>query len=197
MVNNYDKIKSLMTFDDDGDSFYFVQIMRRKKENPDNKSNARIIKTYYINREKYLDSDFGEMKVLADYHNARVYINLNKRRFSKMGNKTCMKILGQIDNGSFSSIPTAFSSVTGAMKPYGEKIWIVDYDEMDLVKLEKIKEYIESLSPDENGKSKIVDVIPTKNGYHLLTTSFRVDMFKKKYPEIDIKKNNGTILYTT
>lgn len=42
---------------------------------------------------------------------------------------------------------------------------------------------------------KIYDYIPTKNGYHIITKPFNLKQFKDKYPDIDVHKNNPTILY--
>ena len=42
---------------------------------------------------------------------------------------------------------------------------------------------------------KVVACLPTKNGYHLITNPFRLDKFKEMYPNIDIHKNNPTLLY--
>ena len=38
-------------------------------------------------------------------------------------------------------------------------------------------------------------VIPTKNGYHLITTRFDIMEFKEYFPDIDIQKKNPTLLY--
>jgi hypothetical protein len=42
---------------------------------------------------------------------------------------------------------------------------------------------------------KIEKVIPTKNGYHLVTKKFNVMEFRDKYPDVDIQKKNPTLLY--
>ena len=42
---------------------------------------------------------------------------------------------------------------------------------------------------------KVDAIIPTKNGYHLITKRFDVMEFKKQYPDIDIAKKNPTLLY--
>ena len=44
-------------------------------------------------------------------------------------------------------------------------------------------------------ESKIYAYIPTKNGYHIITKPFNLKQFKDKYPDIDVHKNNPTILY--
>ena len=43
--------------------------------------------------------------------------------------------------------------------------------------------------------SKINATIPTKNGWHLITKPFNLQQFKEKYPDIDVQKNNPTLLY--
>ena len=48
MINNLKIIKSLLTFESK-DDFYYLQILQRKKENPQLGSNRRVIKNYYIN----------------------------------------------------------------------------------------------------------------------------------------------------
>ena len=42
---------------------------------------------------------------------------------------------------------------------------------------------------------KIEAVIPTKNGWHLITGKFDVKTFNEKFPDIDIQKKNPTLLY--
>ena len=92
-----------------------------------------------------------------------------------------------------------------------DKEWIVvrSYDEF----VEKINEIglenIELISLDHDlgdtavinvecepiGGDKIIEIIPTKNGYHLITEKFNVKTFKKRFPEMDIQKKNPTLLY--
>jgi hypothetical protein len=43
--------------------------------------------------------------------------------------------------------------------------------------------------------SKIVSTVPTKSGYHLITLPFNVQKFREKFPDIDVHRNNPTILY--
>jgi len=43
--------------------------------------------------------------------------------------------------------------------------------------------------------AKVITNIPTKNGIHLITTPFNLQQFKEKYPDIDVHKNNPTLLY--
>jgi hypothetical protein len=42
---------------------------------------------------------------------------------------------------------------------------------------------------------KIEAIIPTKNGYHLITKRFDSELFARRYPDIDVQKKNPTMLY--
>ena len=37
--------------------------------------------------------------------------------------------------------------------------------------------------------------LPAKSGYHIITEPFNLQQFKEKYPDIDVHKNNPTLLY--
>jgi len=55
--------------------------------------------------------------------------------------------------------------------------------------------YVLKRKKDQPEGNKVEEVIPTKNGYHLITDRFDVLEFKKHFPEIEIQKKNPTILY--
>jgi hypothetical protein len=55
MVDNFEQIKKLLNYNSEAD-FYFLQIMRRKKENPTLTSNTKIIDELFINSNEYLDT---------------------------------------------------------------------------------------------------------------------------------------------
>lgn len=87
-----------------------------------------------------------------------------------------------------------------------ESRWVVDVDEkLDEEDRDSILDFIDSLEPRitvTNGtevkditSTKIVAEIPTKSGWHLITTPFNLQQFKLIYPDIDVHKNNPTILY--
>jgi len=58
-----------------------------------------------------------------------------------------------------------------------------------------INNMIEELKFIEPLGNKILAIIETKNGYHLITKPFNSQTFGEKYPEIEIHRNNPTILY--
>lgn len=60
----------------------------------------------------------------------------------------------------------------------------------------KLNSYIEiEINTIEPKGDKILAVIPTLNGVHLITKPFNLQKFKELYPLIDVHKNNPTLLY--
>ncbi len=70
MINNIHAIISLLKFDS-SDDFYFLQIIKRKKENPDIGSNSIVVKTYYIRSQEQLENMMPEIVAICNFHNAR------------------------------------------------------------------------------------------------------------------------------
>ncbi len=190
MVDNFDKIYDLLQWNSE-DEFYFVQIIKRKKENPEVGSNSHIVKFYYVTSIDYLEKNKGEMIALSDYHNARLCINLNKRSFEKTAFHTLRKVTDQIMNKDFKNVRKAYNSVCGTYSSDEDRIWIVDIDEKGRLSNDILR-CIDKIEPIGN---KLISILETKNGIHLITKPFNVKEFRKYYPDIDIHKNNPTILY--
>ena len=204
-INNFEQIKSLLVFDDKGDWFYFLQILQRHKDNPEvkNLSNSRVIKTYYISTIDYLTLKEEEIKFLCGMYNARAYINLNPRSYERLAFHMLKEITDRILNKDYKSVSKAYDSTCGKFS-VGDKKWIVDIDEEEIpFKLTMDIELCDPITyPIYNnekhvfiGQSKIIATIPTKSGWHLITKPFNLKQFKDKYPEVDVQKNNPTVLY--
>jgi hypothetical protein len=192
MIDNFNRIKDMLEFRSD-DDFYHCQIIKRKKEHPELGSNSYIVKTYYIKKIEELDYYRDEIILLATHHNARVQINLNRRSFEKMAFHTQKKIADQLMNRDYRSVRKAYNSCCGKYSNETNKKWIIDVDEkLDLSGLNKISKYINDQQPIG---LKVEDYIPTKNGWHIITEPFNLQDFKKEYPDLDIHKDNPTILY--
>jgi hypothetical protein len=189
MINNLNQIKSLLKFDSK-DYFYHLQVLKRKKEHPELGSNSYVVKTYYIKSIEHLEKLFPEIQSICDFHNARAYINLNRRSFERLAYQSLKKITDCILNKDFKSVRKAYESVCGRFSnESGEsKRWIIDFD----TKL--TPENIAGISMILHGNidpigEKVIDVIETKNGFHFITKPFNVTQFIKFYPDIEIHKN--------
>lgn len=194
-VDNFDLIKKHI-HSSDSNEFYMLQIMRRTKDQKgyDGKHKQSIIKSYFISSVEYLDSKRDEIVGLCEMFNARAYINLNKKSYKQVSLKALEILAGKIVHEEY-DIRSLFESAcgqTGACD--GQKTWIVDFDSKDLDELDRIKNIIDSIDP--KGVSKIVETVPTRHGYHLITRPFNKKAFYEMYNEsIDIHDNNPTILF--
>jgi hypothetical protein len=189
MIDNFNQISKLLSFEN-SDQFYFAQVIARKKENPELGSNSKIVKTYYIKSVKELLENKGEMLLLSNYHNARTYINLNKRGLKQACFNTLKKITDQILCEHYLKTYEAYNSVCGKRNSKCDKIWLVDIDEKGRFANE-VLQFIESVSPNK----VLIDIIETKAGVHLVTKPFNTKVFKEKYPDVEIHKNNPVNLY--
>ena len=194
-VDNFDLIKKHI-HSSDSSEFYMLQIMRRTKDQRgyDDKHKQSIIKTYFISSVEYLDSKRDEIVGLCEMFNARAYINLNKKSYKQVSLKALEILAGKIAHEEY-DIRSLFESAcgqTGACD--GQKTWIVDFDSKDLDELDRIKNIIDSIDP--KGVSKIVETVPTRHGYHLITRPFNKKAFYEMYNKnLDIHDNNPTCLY--
>ena len=194
-VDNFDLIKKHI-HSSDSNEFYMLQIMRRTKDQKgyDGKHKQSIIKSYFISSVEYLESKRDEIVGLCEMFNARAYINLNKKSYKQVSLKALEILAGKIAHEEY-DIRSLFESAcgqTGACD--GFKTWIVDFDSKDLDELDRIKNIIDSIDP--KGVSKIVETVPTRHGYHLITRPFNKKAFYEMYNEsIDIHDNNPTLVF--
>ena len=211
-INNIEHVKTLLRFDSP-DDFYHLQILKRKKENPELGSNSRVIKTYYVTSAEYLEARMPEIISLCDFSNARACINLNRRSFEKMAYHTLKKITDQIMNRDFASVCKAYESACGSQMNESDKRWVLDVDWVDWGLSDgwdvgqntlKIKrdQLINKIIKDvqacvaDTGRDDTVWTLPTNNGMHIITRPFNpTAFFGNVWHKVVIQKNNPTILY--
>ena len=195
-VDNFDLIKKHINTSGDGNEFYMLQIMRRTKDqkNHDGKHRQSVIKSYFISSPEYLEMKRDEIVKLCEMFNARAYINLNKKSYKQVSLKALAILAGKISQEDY-NIKTLFESAAGQTGACdGDKSWIVDFDSKDLDELDRIKDIINSVEPICD--NKIIETVPTRHGYHLISKPFNKKAFYEKYNlQIDIHDNNPTLIY--
>lgn len=192
MIDNIELIKPLLLFQSK-DDFYYLQILQRKKENNETGSNSRIIKNYYIGSIEYLENKYEEIKSLCNLFNARAYIRLNKRSYEKVAFKALVKITDSIYNKDYISCTRSYDKAIGANhNQSNNKMWIIDIDTNDQELLKQIVLKLYTLQPVGN---KFKSVIPSKNGFHIITNPFNLQEFSKFQYSVEIHKDNPTNLY--
>ena len=193
MIDNIEHIKKLLNFEEKGD-FYMLYVFKRKKDQPegerDNHQSVRTIKSYCVDSIEYLEKRYDEIKQLCEMFKARAYIHVQKQNHRDVSLNMMVALAQRIQDGNHKQ-QGLFDSVVGQLKTY-EKRWVVDIDVSDYHAAYEVTKFISTLKPEG---PKVESVIPTKNGYHLITKRFDVKTFSEQYPDIDIQKKNPTLLY--
>jgi hypothetical protein len=191
MVDNFELIKPLLKFPD-ADTYYHLQILRRGKDHPELPAANRMIKAYFICSLEGLDYVEDEVKKLCEFFGARAYINLAPKSIKKTTMLQIKYLAQRAYEGDFKKIWKSWNTCAGEIKGE-EPRWVVDIDSND-IKWNHVMDDIDTLEP-YGMDTKYITNIPTKSGWHIITTPFNLQQFKEKYPDIDVHKNNPTILY--
>ena len=190
MIDNFELIKPLLEFPND-DIYYHLQILRRGKDHPELPAANRVIKPYFICSLESLDYVEDEIKKLCEFFGARAYINLAPKSIKKTTMLQLKYLTQRVYEGDFKKIWKSWNTCAGEIKGE-ESRWVVDID--GDINENELRKFIDELMP-KTFDERTICKIPTKNGYHLITTSFNLQQFKEKYPDIDVHKNNPTLLY--
>ena len=200
-VDNFDLIAHSLLFSEDlapeiaGDRFYMVQIMTRTK---DTGEKPRHVRTLFVESREYLLSNKDMIVKLCEMFNARAYISVNRSSYKTGALKMLKELADILENGNYKGVLSLPETVVGKYTCAGsDKKWIVDLD--GVTTDEGRRPYIDFIMNEYNeGRGKPngeIIVVPTPNGSHLLVTPFDVRNFKKKWPDIEIHKDNPTVLY--
>lgn len=189
MIDNIEKILPFLNFESE-DNFYYLQVLQRKKENPQLGSNSRVIKNYYINSQEYLLNHYNEIIKLCEQFNARASIRLNVRSYESVAFKTLENIANSMRNREYKFIKASYDRACGLGHNDKNKKWILDIDKEDLINLNQIKKDLITLS----NKDVILSEIESKTGIHLITKPFNSFVFGEIH-KIEIHKDNPTNLY--
>ena len=103
--------------------------------------------------------------------------------------------LKQVKLKEFGYLPVGAKVTNGTVSYVAGRFYVsvvVDIDEK--IMWGEIMDFIDTLEPYSKD-TKFITNIPTKSGWHLITTPFNIMKFKEAYPDIDVKKNNPTLLY--
>lgn len=210
VVDNFRLIEKFLTFKDP-DDFYFLQIIKRKKENPDLNKSSVIVTSYYITSEEKYRALEHDIKTICEALNARAYINLNPRNGFSVTCEAISTLSQRIKSRQTNSCYKVWDHCCGIEpKDLKHGLLLVDVDDKSLV--EDVKKIINQC---QSGVKSIefdglydncIEVIPTVNGAHILTHRFNQSTFKQLINEfmeernipdgtIEIKVDNPTLLY--
>jgi hypothetical protein len=199
MVNNFEQIRAFLDFSNP-DTYYFIQILKRRKDNPDMDKDMRVIDDIFIYSIEQFNRMENEIIKKCIDNNARAYFRINKRSLKKSAMMMLKRVTDLIISENYKSVKNAYSSVSGEFHGDDDKKWIVDIDNFDKSKMGEslrahaVYQNVEMLQR-ETGREPMMEVVPTKSGVHIVTRPFNLQKFKEMYPEIDVHKDNLILLF--
>jgi hypothetical protein len=195
MVNNTNILRNLMSFGED--DFYMIQIIKRRKDNPEMKKGELLIKNFYVPSFEVFDELIPRILRTCEFENGRAYMRPHKRNYKKLGMIVLRHVANLISNNHNWLIQTAFDSMAGKHHSDPIKKWIIDVDRKDFdddFPYEHVFLEVEKLVNSSGRDHKKIVKLPTKNGYHLITPPFNIEQFKNIYPFITVYKDGSTLL---
>ena len=169
LVDNIEKISNLLKFKEN--TYYFIQVIQRKKENPDLPKSELQRGFWYITSKKDLEIHLPRIILTCNLYNARAYISLIPRSLEKLGKKCLLEFSKRVLNNSYTnifSIPqkSALSDETRMPGIFPKPYWMIDIDSKDSTYIDNIILYLKSL------KIIIVEKLDTPNGIHIIIEAF-------------------------
>ncbi len=202
-IDNFENISYLLKFDDP-DKFYFIQIFKRRKDNPEMEKDMIVVDSFCIYSMTEFEKCRKRIKDICESNNARAYIRLNRRSDKKIALQMLSRIALMVSSEQY-NIRGLYNSIAGEFHSEEDKTWVIDVDfdkfpgDTDELREKKINEIVTSIQ-SLIYKAKRDDTIycmPTKNGVHFICRPFNLQEFKE-IPEsslVDIHRDNPTILY--
>lgn len=201
-IDNFEQIRGMLDFSIPG-TFYFLQVLKRRKENPDLGKDMVHIADYYIDSLAKYD-DLKPMIIRqCDSENARAYFRLNRRGEKRVASEALKLMVEYVLSENYKPARSVYASCAGKYPSEKNKTWIVDLDWKDIPQGFTKDIYIDSVIGSIVSISKAykpdaiqnITRIQTMNGMHLIVNPFRLDEFEKHWPGIDVHKDNPSLLY--
>ena len=218
MTNNFKLIKNFIQtqwegkFNENTDSFYTVEIIGRKKDGATIESHK--FKTYFIKNIEDLDKYENEIKTICDILKMRAYVSINSKSFKQVTLNTLCAYAERVSQDNYNNPYSIFDSCTGKFVDRSNQLWIIDVDKEEAdeygCNIDDIGSLYKNIIENKcEPNKKIVTIIPTKSGKHIICHPFNVEKFQYYLSdfcnsagydvphklETLIKKNNNTLLY--
>lgn len=187
-INNLEVLldSKIIDFDNFNDDwFYQIFILKRKKDDSGLKKNSSLIKSYRVSNLEYLNRKMEEEIIpLCNFFKARAMINLNVKSYRKVAFESLKKLAEEISQEHYKAgldkLITSAGSMSGMVGDKSKK-WIIDLDSKDekykqeIIDIINNKEMLKGYNDGDN--DRIIGIIPSKSGYHLVSNPFDINQF--------------------
>lgn len=195
IINNFQLIEEYMNSHPckEGE-FHFLQIIQRNKENPDLGSNNHVIREYMVENSEYLEKHKNEIITLCELFNARAYLHISKKTYKDVGFQVLNTLAEYLSQENYHGVKHLYSTSVGRCKS-SEKTFLVDIDTKEKEFVDECIKCINNDCQPLDNINKVILTVPTLHGFHIITKPFDLKHFGESYPNVDVHKNNPTLLY--
>lgn len=193
------------------DRYYVIELIRRRKDNPELPAANMHFKNYYINKIEDLDKYKDEIIMLCTSLKMRAYFSVNYKSYKQILMNTVAECACRVAAHDYKKPYAIYESCSGKYFDEKNKTWIIDVDKEDAeeygMTLEELTNfYTVTIKQECKPHKSAIAIIPTKSGNHIICNPFDVAKFNdilranKMKPHADnyhqiIKKNHLTLLY--
>ena len=203
VIDNFEYLSKLLSFNNSNE-FYFLQIIQRKKDGNITQvgnNGYRTIKTYYIFSKEQLEHYKPKIIELCENNNARAYLNMNIRNAQEVA-LSCISEYAKLvsENNAYQGYRVWDSCCGKTKSSKYPALWVIDLDSKKADYIMKVLSIISSCRSSYNEEDRIVGIVPTLHGVHVLSHKFDIMQFQQllnmnNLDTVDIQKDNPTLLY--
>lgn len=190
MVDNFDLIlrQGFINFGEGNEMFMHLEILQRKKDIPDLSRNSKKIRDYYITSREKLEALRPYIIRMCEEEKARAYLCIQAKDQCEVMRLLNYVVAQRVYEKNFQKPWNIFSSVVDKTRSRNAR-WVLDVD------IPGQEEEVTKYLLDIGISSFSINVIPTKNGVHIITPKFNRVEFATLFPDVEIKEDGLTVLY--
>ena len=176
ILDNIDLVRRLLKFKEG--VFYFIQVIQRRKDNPDLEKTDMKRYQCFITSEEDFDIHLKRIVKVCNDFNARAYISLIPRSLEKLGKQCLLEYAKRVTSSDYSRIwdipnRVALSEETRMAGVISKPLRMFDLDDLNPDNLDTLIKFIDGLG------LSIAATVPTPNGYHVLVEAFNPKILLK------------------
>lgn len=189
MVDNTELIAQYIDDKDDGDTFWYTELLDRRTNGL---SRFKLLRNFEHNSRLHFLQRVDTIRLLCEQTGLRAYTRLSPRSRKKVGHELIAHLFKTVVMDKvYGQAGRAYASTCGKHPIHDRKLWLFDVDikpgfeRSAALEMEQVEHYL-----SEN--SALVGKIPTKNGWHLIARPHHVNY---SHDGIELHKDNPTVLY--